>query len=95
MAKAVVLKGDLVRAIGKAQRTSSYRADRILNAVLDTVEAALRRGRTVTVTGFGTFSVRRRRARRTVSIASRRAVVIPPHKVVHFTPSPSLNRAIR
>lgn len=95
MAKAVVLKGDLVRAIGKAQGTSSYRADRNLNAVLDAVEAALRRGQAVTVTGFGTFSVRRRRARRTVSIGSRRTVVIPAHKVVHFTPSPGLNRAVR
>ncbi|MGQ0549498.1 MAG: HU family DNA-binding protein [Armatimonadota bacterium] len=95
MAKAVVLKGDLVRAIEKALGTSRYRADGILNAVLDAIEAALRRGRTATVTGFGTFSVRKRRARRTISIRSRRPVVIPPRKVVHFTPSPTLNRAIR
>lgn len=95
VAKTVVLKGDLVRAIGKAMGTSSYRANRVLTAVLDAVETALRRGQTVTVTGFGTFSVRRRRARRTISIRSRRTVTIPPHKVVYFTPSPGLNGAIR
>jgi len=95
VAKRVVLKGDLVRAIGKALGASDYRANRILTAVLDAVEAALRRGQTVTVTGFGTFSVRRRRTRRTISIRSRRAVTIPSHKVVHFTPSPGLNGAIQ
>jgi DNA-binding protein HU-beta len=95
VAKRVVLKGDLVRAIGKALGTSDYRANRILTAVLDAVEAALRRGQTVTATGFGTFSVRRRRTRRTISIRSRRAVTIPSHKVVHFTPSPGLNGAIQ
>lgn len=95
MAKTVVLKGDLVRAIGKTLGSSDYRANRVLTAVLDAVEAALGRGQTVTVTGFGTFSVRRRRARRTISIRSRRTVTIPSHKVVHFTPSPGLNEAIR
>lgn len=95
MAKTVVLKGDIVRAIGKTLGASDYRANRILTAVLDAVEIPLRRGHTVTVTGFGTFSVRRRRARRTISIRSRRAVTIPSHRVVHFTPSPGLNEAIR
>ena len=95
MAKRVVLKGHLIRAIGRALSTSDYRANRILTAVLDAVEAALRRGQPATVTGFGTFSVWRRRTRRTISIRSRRAVTFPSHKVVHFTPSLRLNGAIQ
>lgn len=95
MAKSTLTKGDLVTQLERALGTSHHRADVILNAVLDAIEAGLRRGKTVTLTGFGTFTVRKRRPRRTISIGSGRALLIPARKVAHFTPSPSLNRTVQ
>lgn len=95
MARSAITKGDLVRRVERALGVTHHRADRILNAVIAAVEDALRRRRTVTVTGFGTFSVRKRRPRRSISIGSGRAVTIPARTVAHFTPSPSLNRSLR
>ncbi len=95
MAKDTLTKGDLVNQLHKTLGTSHHRADVVLNAVVAVIEAGLRRGKTVTLTGFGTFSVRKRRPRRGISIGSGQAMMIPARKVAHFTPSPSLNQTVR
>lgn len=56
-------KSDLVDAIADSAGLSKADAARALDAVVDTVTDALKAGDSVSLVGFGTFSVRDRAAR--------------------------------
>jgi len=56
-------KSDLVDAIADSAGLSKADAGRALDAVVDTVTGALKKGDSVSLVGFGTFSVRDRAAR--------------------------------
>ena len=58
-----MIKADLVTAMAKASGGSKVSAERALNALLDGVFESLKRGRKVTIGGFGTFLVSRRAER--------------------------------
>ena len=56
-------KGDLIGAVAETAGLSKADAGRALDAVIDSIKKALKKGETVSVVGFGTFSVRKRAAR--------------------------------
>jgi DNA-binding protein HU-beta len=56
-------KSDLVDAIADSAGLSKADAGRSLDALVDTVTGALKKGDAVSLVGFGTFSVRDRAAR--------------------------------
>jgi len=56
-------KSELVDAIADSAGLSKADAGRALDAVVGTVTSALKKGDTVSLVGFGTFSVRARAAR--------------------------------
>ena len=56
-------RADLVARMAQAAGWPRAASDRALRTMLTAVRAALRRGEPVTLVGFGTFSVARRRLR--------------------------------
>jgi DNA-binding protein HU-beta len=56
-------KAELVDAVAGAANLSKADAGRAVDAVVDNVTKALKRGEQVSVVGFGTFSVKHRAAR--------------------------------
>lgn len=56
-------KADLVNAIAKETGCSKALAENALNATTDTIAKCLKKGDKITLTGFGTFSVSKRKAR--------------------------------
>ena len=56
-------KTELRDAVAEAADISGAQADKALNAVLDSISAALASGDKVTLPGFGTFETRERGAR--------------------------------
>ena len=56
-------KGDLVEALAKKTKCSKACANDCLNTILDEITESLAKGKSVVLTGFGTFSVVRRKAR--------------------------------
>ncbi|MEE8263893.1 MAG: HU family DNA-binding protein [Gammaproteobacteria bacterium] len=56
-------KSELIDAIAQSADISKAGAARALEAALDTITGALKRGDPVTLVGFGTFNVRQRAAR--------------------------------
>jgi len=56
-------KGDLVAKLAKDAGITKRQAEKALNSFHDTVKAALKKGAKVTIVGFGTFSVAKRKAR--------------------------------
>ena len=56
-------KSDLVDAVASSADVTKASAGRAVDAVLDSIGDALGKGDTVSLVGFGTFSVRHRAAR--------------------------------
>ena len=56
-------KSDLIASIAEELHTSKLAANRVLDTVLGTIRKGLRDEGTVTITGFGTFEVKNRKAR--------------------------------
>ena len=56
-------KADFVGAVADAAELTKADAGRAVDAVIETIKKALKKGDDVTLVGFGTFSVRARKAR--------------------------------
>ncbi len=56
-------KSELVEAVAKAAKSSKAEAQAHVDAVIDTISKSLKKGEKVSITGFGTFEVRKRAAR--------------------------------
>jgi DNA-binding protein HU-beta len=57
-------KADLIEAVAKRTEQGKADAGRAVDAVIDSVTAALKKGEKVSLVGFGTFAVRKRAARK-------------------------------
>jgi len=88
-------KADLVDLIAKATGESKSSAERAVNAFVCGVIESLRKGRHVTLSGFGTFVVMKRAARNGRNPRTGKAITIPPAKVPRFRPSRNLKTAVR
>jgi DNA-binding protein HU-beta len=58
-----VNRSQLVERVARDLRISRLRATRLVESVLDAIESGLREEGSVTLTGFGTFEVKDRKAR--------------------------------
>jgi DNA-binding protein HU-beta len=88
-------KAELVAILAKASGGSRASADRAMAAFVSAVRESLRQGRSVTISGFGTFVVARRAPRRGRDPRSGRAITIPGGRVAKFRPSRALKSAVR
>ena len=88
-------KADLVAIMAKTAGGSKTAAEKALNAMVVGIFESLRRGRRVTISGFGTFVITRRAGRNGRDPRTGKAIKIPPAKVPRFRPCRSLKTAIR
>lgn len=65
-------------------------AEKILTAVLDSIEDALFRDGKITFNNFGVFEVRKQPEHKARNPATGEEIIVPPTKVVRFRPSSSL-----
>lgn len=56
-------KAEFIDAVSETAELTKADAGRAIDAVIATITKALKKGETVTLVGFGTFSVRKRAAR--------------------------------
>jgi DNA-binding protein HU-beta len=87
-------KADLVSAMAKASGGSKVSAERALDAFFVSVFDALKRGRRVTLGGFGTFMVSKRAERNGRNPRTGKAIKIPATRVPRFKSSRSLKSAV-
>jgi DNA-binding protein HU-beta len=77
-------KAELIASIGKEARISKAAAEKAINAFTNTVMKALKKGDKLALTGFGTFSVAKRRARTGRNPQTGREIKIPATRVAKF-----------
>jgi DNA-binding protein HU-beta len=85
---------DLVAHMAKASGWPKAGTERGLRAMLAAIRTTLKRGDTVTLVGFGTFSVARRRPR-TVRNPKTGQTVTVAGRSPRFKPSKELKQAVR
>ncbi|HEV2607356.1 MAG TPA: HU family DNA-binding protein [Xanthomonadaceae bacterium] len=56
-------KADFIAAVAESSELSKADSGRAVDAMVETITKALKKGDTVTLVGFGTFSIRKRAAR--------------------------------
>lgn len=88
-------KADLVAQVAKKAGLTAKAAKDAVGAVFATVTDALKRGEKVVVTGFGTFMVRKRAARKGRNPQTGAEIQIPSTKTPGFTAGKSLKRMIK
>ena len=89
-------KQDLVASIASAAGVTKKTAGVSLDAVLDSITKELRKGKSVTITGFGTFRVSKRAARTGVNPRNpSQKIKIPAMNIPAFKAGKSLKDAVR
>ncbi|MCL4397762.1 HU family DNA-binding protein [Patescibacteria group bacterium] len=88
-------KADLVDVVAKKANLTNKAARESVQAILDAVRDALKRGEKVVVTGFGTFSVRSRAARTGRNPQTGASIQIAARKTPGFTAGKALKKAIK
>lgn len=88
-------KQDLIDLVAKKASLTNKASRESVQAILDAVRDALKRGEKVVVTGFGTFSVRSRAARKGRNPQTGAEINIPARKTPGFTAGKALKKAIR
>jgi len=89
-----VNKSDLVDAIAKSAELSKAAAGRALDATVDTIKKALKKGDTVSLVGFGTFKVGKRAARNGRNPRTGATIKIKAAKVPKFSAGKGLKDAV-
>lgn len=90
-----MLKKDLITEISNSLEGCQKKDIReAVDIILNTMSEALVDGQRVEIRGFGSFSVRQRKARVTKNPKTGKIMNIPPRKSLHFTMSKSLKIAL-
>ena len=87
-------KADLIAEVAKSTCTKKEAAE-ALEAVLAAIQKALKKGDAVTLTGFGTFGVSKRKARKGRNPKTGEAIKIAAKKVPVFKAGKNLKDAVK
>lgn len=87
MSEYTVTRADLIDAVYKEIGLSRTESSVIIESILDHIIAALMRGESVKLSGFGTFDVRHKRSRMGRNPKTGREVLITSRRVLGFRPS--------
>ncbi len=92
----MMTKAELVQKIhAKSGLSTKAQAEAALDALIDTLTTAMEAGDTVTFTGFGSFKVTERAARKGRNPRTGKEINIPAGKAVKFTPGKALKEAVK
>ena len=87
-------KTELRDTVAEASGLSAAQADKVLNAVLDSITSALSSGDKVTLPGFGTFETRERAARQGRNPQTGESIEIAASTAPAFKPGAQLKQAV-
>ena len=88
-------KAELIDIIAAESEITKVAAEKAINAFTANVQKVLRKGDKITLTGFGTFQVSRRKARKGLNPQTKKPITIPASKVPKFKAGKMLKAAVR
>ncbi|MDX1513553.1 MAG: HU family DNA-binding protein [Gammaproteobacteria bacterium] len=90
----VMNKAQLIDAVADATDISKASASRAVESVLDIITSSLKKGDSVTLVGFGTFTTRKRAARSGRNPRTGATIQIPASTLPVFKPGKALKDAV-
>lgn len=87
-------KGDLVNEVAKVMKTKKN-AQAAVDCIFSTITKALKKKDTVSLVGFGTFKVDKRKARKGRNPQTGQVITIKATKVPKFVPGKALKTAVK
>ena len=87
-------KTELIAAVAENAGVSKKDADRVVNAAIAAVTAALAKGDKVQIAGFGSFEVKHREARTGRNPATKETIQLPASDTPVFKASKTLKDAV-
>ena len=87
-------KADLIENVAKAADLSKANASIAVNAVFDAISASLKKGKSVSLVGFGTFSVSNRKARNARNPRTGETIKIKATRAAKFKAGKALKEAV-
>ncbi len=87
-------KADLVADIASKTSMTKVAAERALLALLDSIQGSLVKEEKLTITGFGTFSVEKRKERKGRNPRTGEEITIKASKMVKFRPGKTLKDSV-
>lgn len=88
-------KQDFIDVISKKAGITKREANDALTILFDEITRSLKRGKKVTFVGFGTFSTRKRKARKGRNPQTGETIRIAAKKVPKFTAGKALKNAVK
>lgn len=89
-----VNKAALIEQMAKETKLAKAVCKNALEAFIKAVEGALKKNKSVVLTGFGTFAVMKRKERTGVNPATGAKMKIPARKVAKFKPGKQLKELV-
>jgi DNA-binding protein HU-beta len=87
-------KADLIDAVAKAVKINKRAAGEAVDATFDNLSRALKKSKRFQMPGFGTFSVRSRKARKGRNPQTGAVITIKASRTVGFKPAPNLKKGL-
>ena len=88
-------KADMVNRMARDAKVTKRAAETALQSALKGIRDSLKKGQKVTLVGFGSFGIGRRKARTGRNPQTGKPIKIPAAKVVRFRPGAELKKAVR
>jgi len=88
-------KAELIDAVAAGANISKAAAAKAIDSFTSAITKTLKKGGRVTLVGFGTFSVTKRKARKGRNPRTGEIIKIPASKTPKFTPGKALKQAIK
>lgn len=90
----LINRTELISAISEKSGATKKSAGEMLDAFMDTVKETVAAGNSVSLTGFGVFECKTRKARTAHSPVTGETIQVPERKAVAFRPGKHLKDAV-
>lgn len=87
-------KSDLINVVAEDTGFSKKDAGKVVDSVFTALSDALAKGEKIQIVGFGTFSVKKRAARKGVNPRTKKEITIPASSLPSFKAGKSLKDAV-
>ncbi|MFH1550689.1 MAG: HU family DNA-binding protein [Planctomycetota bacterium] len=87
-------KAELITTVAKNTKTSKAAAERATNLVLESIKRGVKRDGNVTLIGFGTFTVKSRKARMGRNPQTGEPIKIKASRTVGFKPGQAFKKMV-
>ena len=86
---------ELINELAEESGDTKEDSQRLVKSLIDTMSEDFEKGENVTISGFGTFEVKKRMERVLVNPTTGKKMLVPPKLVLGFKPSNSIKEQLK